>query len=127
MPGGPAAVCIGRDTGAMPRSAARPMRRAAALVVLVAVAGCGGRESAADRVGLRKAERNLREAMQALQFENGPPKDIRVTCRKDDDRSFHCDYGFRDEIGGQCMRYSTSARVTITAAGEYRLDGPAGP
>jgi hypothetical protein len=97
--------------------------RAAVLVAAALVAACG--ESDADRAALARIERDIRGSMQALRLQHGkPPPNIRADCHKDGDREFHCEYGFDDTLGGQCMRYTATAHGTITARHEFRLDGP---
>jgi hypothetical protein len=96
------------------------MRRVAVLTAVLA-AGCGG--SDADRAQLAKAERSIRQTLQALELEHGTaPRQIRASCSKDDERSFHCEYGYEDEIGGECRRYTATAHGTITPRQRYRLD-----
>jgi hypothetical protein len=99
--------------------------RVAVLAAAVVVAGCG--DSDADRAALAKVERQIRGSMQALRLQHGkPPPHIRASCHKDGDRDFHCEYGFDDEIGGQCLRYTATAHGTITARHEFRLDTAVG-
>jgi hypothetical protein len=97
--------------------------RIALLAAAAVVAGCG--ESDADRAALANVEREIRLSMRALSLEDGkPPRHIRADCHKDGDRVFHCEYGFDSDTGGDCLRYTATARGTITARHEYRLDGP---
>jgi hypothetical protein len=97
--------------------------RSAAVVATLAIAGCG--ESAADKAALHRVERGIETSLRALRFEEGPPRRIRATCHKDNDHAFTCEYGFDNRIGGQCLRYTATARGTINA-GRYRLDTPVG-
>jgi hypothetical protein len=101
-----------------------PASRIAALAAVVLVAGCG--ESDADRAALAKVAADIRQSLHALDFGNGWPRQLRASCHKDSDRAFHCEYGYDDNIGGQCLRYTATARGTITARHEFRLDAPVG-